>query len=446
MNAAGTEKYDAIVVGGGHNGLTCAAYLARAGRKTLVLESRHVLGGAAVTEELYPGFRYTVCSYVVSLLRPEVIRELELARHGLHLLPLQSSFAPMENGDHFATYPDEASTRQEALRHSQRDADLLPKFHNLMYRMAYAVKPILGMVPPDPSRPGLRGLGTLRDLGRHIKGLGQDTLHDLTKIMTMSVSDLLDEWFETDIIKALFGLNGIIGTKLGPKSPGTAYVLLHHYMGELDGAFTAWGWQRGGTGGVSEALASAARSHGAEIRTEAPVAQVIVKGGRAVGVALESGEELFARTVVSGCDPRVTFRKQSGPRRAAALYRDDGSVAAADGRDLPEHGLPGTRLRRFELRRLLEAPVHGHHRAQHDRPHHGATRKARDVDLRAIRLLRHAGIRKQGCPARGLRKRGGRHADRIRAEPEGRHSAQAGVDAVGHRGPDGPERGKHLPR
>jgi phytoene dehydrogenase-like protein len=304
-----TTQYDAIVIGGGHNGLTCAAYLAKAGRKTLVLERRYVLGGAAVTEEKYPGFRYTVCSYVVSLLRPEVIQELELAKHGLHIMPLQSSFAPMENGDSLAFYPDEGSSRAELKRHSVRDADMLPKFSQLMYEMAFAVKPILGTVPPDPSKPGLRGLKTLRDLGKHVQSLGKDTFHDLTKLMTMSVSDLLDEYFETDIVKALFALNGIIGTKLGPKSPGTAYVLLHHYMGELDGAFTAWGWQRGGTGGVSEAIASAARSYGAEIRTEAPVAQVIVKNGRAVGVALDNGDEIYAKTIVSGCDPHVTFRK-----------------------------------------------------------------------------------------------------------------------------------------
>jgi len=304
-----TNQYDAIIVGGGHNGLACAAYLAKAGRRTLVLERRHVLGGAAVTEEIHPGFKYTVCSYVVSLLRPEVIQELELARHGLHITPLDSAFAPMENGDYFATYSDPDSARQELRRHSARDAEMAPKFSQLMYEMAFAVKPILGVVPPDPSRPGLRGLRTLRDLGRHVKSLGRRRFHDLTKLMTMSASDLLDEWFETDIVKSLYALNGIIGTMLGPKSPGTAYVLLHHYMGELDGAFTAWGCQKGGTGGVSEAIASAARSHGAEIRVEAPVAKVLVKDGRATGVVLEGGEEIFAKTVVSGADPRVTFRK-----------------------------------------------------------------------------------------------------------------------------------------
>jgi phytoene dehydrogenase-like protein len=304
-----TQAYDAIIIGGGHNGLTCAAYLAKAGRKTLVLERRHILGGAAVSEEIYPGFTYTVCSYVVSLLRPEVIRELELAKHGLHILPLYSSFAPMENGDYFATHADEASTYEEVRRHSKRDAEMYPLFNQMMYEMAFAVKPILGTVPPDPSAPGLRGLRDLGRLGKHIQGLGKKTFHELTKIMTMSASDFLDEWYESDIVKAMGALNGIIGTMLGPRSPGTAYVLLHHYMGELDGAFTAWGSQKGGTGGVSEAIASAARSHGAEIRCNAPVSQVRVENGRAVGVVLENGDEIRAKTVASGCDPKVTFRK-----------------------------------------------------------------------------------------------------------------------------------------
>lgn len=303
------NHYDAIIIGGGHNGLTCAAYLAKAGKKVLVLEKRHVLGGAAVTEEIYPGFKFTVCSYVVSLLRPEVIHELQLAKHGLHITPYDTSFAPMEDGNSIAFYADEASTREELRRHSRRDADKYTEFTQMMYEMAFAVKPILGMIPPDPANPGLSGLRALSDFGRLLKGLGKKTFHQLTKIMTMSATDFLDEWFETDVLKALSALNGIIGTMLGPRSPGTAYVLLHHYMGELDGAFTAWGWQRGGTGGVSEAIASAARAYGAEIRCQAPVSQVMVKNGRATGVALQNGEEIYAKTVISGADPYVTFRK-----------------------------------------------------------------------------------------------------------------------------------------
>jgi phytoene dehydrogenase-like protein len=303
------QKYDAIIVGAGHNGLTCAAYLARAGRKVLVLERRHLVGGAAVSEEVFPGFTYTVCSYVVSLLRPEVIRELELAKHGLQIHPLEHVFLPMENGDHLVAWADEAKNREELKRHSLRDADMTPKFVDMMYKMAFAVKPILGYVPPDLSSPNLRDLRTLRDFGKHLKGLGRETMQQLTKIMTMSVDDFVSEYFESEIVKGMHSLSGIIGTMLGPKSPGTAYVLLHHFMGELDGAFTAWGTQKGGTGGVSEAIASAARSHGAEIRVNAPVSQVIVKNGTAQGVALENGDELYADLVVSGCDPKVTFRK-----------------------------------------------------------------------------------------------------------------------------------------
>ena len=303
------ENYDAIIIGGGHNGLTTAAYLARAGRSVLVLERRHILGGAAVSEEIYPGFTYSVCSYVVSLLRPEVIQELKLAEHGLQLLPLEGSFIPMENGDYMAFWPDGNDTREEIKRHSLRDADRYDQFNQLMYEMAYAVKPILGMVPPDLVSPSLRDVGTLRDLARHVKGLDKRKFHYLTKIMTMSASDFLAEWFETDVIRSAIAINGIIGTMLGPQSPGTAYVLLHHFMGELDGAFTAWGSQKGGTGGVSEAIASAARSHGAETRCNAAVDHVIVKNGRAHGVVLENGDEIRSKVVVSGCDPRVTFEK-----------------------------------------------------------------------------------------------------------------------------------------
>ncbi|MDH3519298.1 MAG: NAD(P)/FAD-dependent oxidoreductase [Myxococcales bacterium] len=304
-----TQTYDAIIIGGGHNGLTCAAYLAKAGRKVVVLERRHVLGGAAVTEEIYPGFKYTVCSYVISLLRPEVIRELELPKHGLKIHPIDSTFVPKEDGDCLITYADEAQAREEFKRHSVRDAEMMPHFSEMMYKMAYAVKPILAYVPPNLTQPNLRDLRTLKNFGQHLKGLGKETFHQLSKLMTMSVHDFLAEYFESDIIRATTSLSGIIGTMLGVKSPGTAYVLLHHFMGELDGAFTAWGAQEGGTGALSECIASAARSHGAEIRVSAPVAQVIVNGGTAVGVALENGDEIYANAIVSSCDPKVTFRK-----------------------------------------------------------------------------------------------------------------------------------------
>ena len=304
-----SRSYDAIVVGGGHNGLTTAAYLAKAGRSVLVLERRHLVGGASVSEEIFPGFIYSVYSYVISLLRPEVIQELNLAEHGLQIIPLEGTFIPMEDNNYLALWPDEGDTREDIKRHSLRDAERYFEFEELMYEMAYAVKPILGMVPPDLVSPSLRDLGTLRELARHVQGLDKRRFHYLVKIMTMSAADFLAEWFETDVIRATIAGSSIIGTMLGPYSPGTAYVLLHHFMGELDGAFTAWGSQKGGTGAFSETLASAARSYGAEIRVSSPVDHVIVKNGRAQGVVLEDGSDIEGRIVVSGCDPRITFEK-----------------------------------------------------------------------------------------------------------------------------------------
>lgn len=301
------DRYDAIVVGGGHNGLVAAAYLARAGRRTLVLERRPLVGGAAVTEEIFPGFKFSVFSYVVSLLRPEIIRDLELPRHGLQILPLESTVTPLDNGDYLGSWADPDESRAELERHSPRDAEAAGRFGKLMHHMAMAVRPILGMVPPDPSSLAPSDLRALLRLGRHMRGIGAEHFHALHKLMTMSSADYLDEWYELDPLKATKSASGIIGTFLGPRSPGSAYVLLHHYMGEIDGAFRAWGFQRGGTGAISESIASAARAAGAEVRTDAAVASVIVKNGQAAGVVLANGDELRAPVVVSSLDPRRTF-------------------------------------------------------------------------------------------------------------------------------------------
>jgi phytoene dehydrogenase-like protein len=302
------QAYDAIIVGGGHNGLVCAAYLARAGRRVLVLERRHVLGGAAVSEEVHPGFRFSVCSYVVSLFRPHIIRDLDLARHGLEIIPLECSFLPLPDGDSLCRWSDCHETRREIARFSPRDAEAYPEFGLEMTKMSHFVKGLIDAPAPDPvsTRPG--ELSRMLGLGRRFRDLGPEGMYRHLQLMTMSAADFLDLWFESDVLKAPMSVSGIIGTFLGVRSPGTAYVLLHHYMGEIDGAFRSWGFAKGGTGAVSLAIADAARAFGAEIRTEAPVERILVEGGRARGVVLEGGDEIRARTVVSALDPHRTFR------------------------------------------------------------------------------------------------------------------------------------------
>ncbi len=301
-------KYDAIVIGGGHNGLTAAAYLARAGKKVLVLERRYVLGGAAVTEEVFPGFKFSVCSYVVSLLKPNIIRELMLPKFGLELLPLESTFTPLDN-DYLLRTADEDQTYREISRHSPRDAETYMRFGPLMGQIGMAVRPILETIAPNAIRPSLSDLGSMKKLLNHFKTLSDEQFEYLTKLMTMSSADFLDEWFEFEPLKATMSASGIIGNFMGPRSPGSAYVMLHHYMGDIDGAFRAWGFQRGGTGAVSMAIARSTEYFGANILTEAPVEKVIVKNGRAIGVVLENGDEYQADKVISGLDPKLSFLK-----------------------------------------------------------------------------------------------------------------------------------------
>src|ERR1700724_1619436 len=314
------QHYDVIVIGGGHNGLVNAAYLARAGKRVLVLERRHVLGGAAVTEEVFPGFKFSVCSYVVSLLRPEIIRELDLPRHGLEILPLDGTFSPMPDGNHLWRMNDHAKSIREIRRHSRLDAEAYDEFSKMMTPMCRFVKPLLSMIPPDPTTLKPADLKQLHFLMKRFQNLDGEDKYNLVQVMTMSAADLLDQWFATDVLKATMSASGIIGTCLGIRSPGTAYVLLHHYMGEIDGAFRSWGFSRGGTGAISNAIAAAAREAGVEIRTKAPVGKILAKEGRAAGVVLQSGEEIAANVISSSVDPHLTFEKFLEPSELPADF------------------------------------------------------------------------------------------------------------------------------
>src|SRR5205809_222017 len=317
------SKYDVVVIGGGHNGLVNAAYLARGGKKVLVCERRHVLGGAAVTEEVFPGFKFSVASYVVSLLRPEIIRELDLPRHGMEILPLDGTFTPMLNGDYLWRVNDHAMARREMARHTRLDAADYDEYSKAMVEMGRFVKTILAMTAPDPTSLAFRGLRDLLSIAGRFQRLPAEDKYNQVQLMTMSAAGFLDQWFETDVLKATMSASGIIGTFLGVRSPGTAYVLLHHYMGEIDGAFRSWGLARGGTGAISEAIAGAAREAGAEIRTESPIAKIVVKGGRAKGVVLENGDEIDAKVVSSSVDPRLTFMKMVGPEHLPGEFVED---------------------------------------------------------------------------------------------------------------------------
>jgi phytoene dehydrogenase-like protein len=316
-------KYDVIVIGGGHNGLVHAAYMARAGRRVLVLERRHVLGGAAVTEEVFPGFRISVCSYVVSLLRPQIIRELDLPRHGFEVLPLDGTFSPMPDGNHLWRTNDHGHTRREILRHSRLDAEAYDEYGRAMIDMARFVKPTLDVRAPDPFSRAPSDIRELIRIGRRFHTMSSESRYRLVQLMTMSAVDFLDQWFETDVLKATMAASGIIGTFLGIRSPGTAYVLLHHYMGEIDGAFRSWGFAKGGTGAISNAIGAAAREAGVEIRTSAPVDRIIVRNGRATGVVLKNGDEIEGAVISSSVDPRLTFLGLLDSRELPAEFVED---------------------------------------------------------------------------------------------------------------------------
>jgi len=302
-----TVKYDAIVIGAGHNGLTNAAYLGKSGLNVLVLEKNSYIGGATVSRELHKDWIYSNCSYVCSLLRPEITRDLELPRHGLQVVPYGGSVTFCENGDYFGDYPDHERHYREIARHSVRDANAYERYEADVMKQTRLIRPFLMRTPADPTSLKLRDLKEMAVLAKAFRQMGEEGLADTLRFWTMSIGDYLDEYFDTDVLKAHLAGSGIIGTALGVYSPGTAYVLLHHYMGDVDGTVGAWGFARGGMGAVSEALASSFKSFGGKIQCDAEVGQIIVKSGRTKGVALTNGDEYYADVVVSNLDPKRTL-------------------------------------------------------------------------------------------------------------------------------------------
>lgn len=311
-----TERnaYDAIVVGGGHNGLINGAYLAKAGLRTLVLEKRHLVGGAAITEELYPGYHFTTFSYALSLLRPPIIHELELTRHGFLPLVMPTSFAPGPDGEYLLLGQDEAENLQEIARHSPHDADAYKQYKHDVAEVCRAIKPLLDEIPPDPFSDDPEERVRMAELAHHFRRLDKRVFHNAVRLLTGSAADFLDHYFESELLKGYLASSSTIGSKVGPRSPGSGLVLLYHVIGEHDGSFGSWAFHKGGNGGFTRVLARAAEAYGAEIRLESPVQTILTAGGRATGVALADGTEFHADVVVSALDPRHTFLQLVDPR------------------------------------------------------------------------------------------------------------------------------------
>ena len=335
--------YDCIVIGGGHNGLIAAAYLARAGKSVCVLERRPVLGGCAATEALWPGYKVSTGAYVISLLLPEIIRDLRLREHGLTILPRNpSSFTPLADGRYLLLGPDAASNRREITRFSRRDAEAFPRYNALLDRVAHVLEPIVSATAPNPfpgpgARRGaaarLRDAGRLWRLYRQLGRLGSD-LPAALELLAGAARPILERWFEAEVLRATLATDAIIGAFASPATPGTAYVLLHHAMGRTGGARGVWGYVQGGMGGLADALEAVCTSLRVDIRREAEVRRIATSGGAARGVVLADGTTVEARVVASSVDAQLTFRKLLDPDDLpgdflAAVARIDYSSASA---------------------------------------------------------------------------------------------------------------------
>ena len=309
------SDYDAVIIGAGHNGLTNAAYLAKAGLNVVIVEKNDYIGGAAVSREIHDGWIYSSCSYVCSMMRQALHRDLDLGRHGLLLVPYLGTVNFGDNGQTLISYHDSEAAHLELQRHSPHDADAMHRFQADLARYSLLIRKTLLRTPPDPASLRPRDIRELLFLAKQFWALGEKEIYEYVRFFTMSAAEYLDDYFENGLIKAAMASPGIIGTALGVYSPGSSYILLHHVMGDVDGSIGAWGLARGGMGAISNAIAGALQEYGGEIRTNAGVQQVLVKNRKAVGVVLENGDEIRARVVVSNLDAKRTFTK--------IMHRDD---------------------------------------------------------------------------------------------------------------------------
>lgn len=300
-------NYDAIIIGGGHNGLVTACYLARANWKVLVLERRYIVGGACVSEETFPGFKVSTAAYVNSLFRPEIIRDLRLKDYGFELLERNpASFSPFLDGRYLLLGSDSATNLSEISKFSRKDAENYPKYEEMLLRVASVIEPTLVQTPPNIAKPGLADLLKMAPMGRAMQKLGP-AMGEAIEVLTGPARPILDRWFESEELKGTLATDAIIGAFASPSMPGTAYVLFHHVMGETNGKRGVWAYVKGGMGGLTQALAKAAQDLGVEIRTQAEVARIITSDGAVTGVALAKGDEFVARRVASGVDCNITF-------------------------------------------------------------------------------------------------------------------------------------------
>ncbi len=308
------NRYDAIIIGGGPNGLVTAAYLAKTGKKVLVLERRAVIGGTAVTEEIYPGFKYSTCAYACAPLHRTIMADLELRKNGLEFLPSDPLlFSLLPDGKHLLVKRDPSQTIDEIKRFSSKDAENFPHFAALVKKLTGFLDHLAVRTLPKKEASGAGDFLELVNLGWKFRRLGRKDMYNLLRTLPMTIADLLDEWFESEGLKAALAAGGILGSVFGPRAQGTAYVFLHHQLGQSNYGFRSWGWVRGGMGNLSRAIARAAQSFGAEIRSEAEVTRIMVKDETASGVMLKNGEEIFSNAVISATDVQNTFLKLTDP-------------------------------------------------------------------------------------------------------------------------------------